>query len=124
MSPAQFAYRFRCAVHGDACDHDPKRRHIFKPDRPEPAAMTDEELLTLRITPHFLDVIARRDISPAEVADCLRRPDIVEPHDGRRRFVRGRIAVVVAADGALVTALLRDRAHWTDADARNRNGRR
>lgn len=71
-------------------------------------------------TPHFLAAMRARDIDAAEVADCLRRPDIIEPHEGRRRYVKNGLVVVVAHDGALVTALLRSRETWDNAAVRAR----
>ncbi len=77
------------------------------------------------LTHHARRVMAERDVEPEEIAEALRRPDVSEPHEGRRRFTRGPLSVVVAesADGrraVVVTVLLRRRASWSDADARNR----
>lgn len=81
----------------------------------------------VRLTRHALDVMRSRDVEPEEVADVLRTPEIVEPHKGDRRFVRGPLAVVVRdlADGTalVLTVLLRSGARWTDADARAREQR-
>lgn len=74
----------------------------------------------LRCTPHLLAKLRERDIAPEEVAECLRRPDVIEPHMGRRRFVRGSLVVVVAHDGALITVLIRSRTAWDSTVARSR----
>lgn len=82
--------------------------------------LTADELRRVRFTHHALTVMKRRDISPEEVANALADPQIVEPHQGKRRFVRDGLAVVVAPDLAIVTILLRSSVQWTDADARAR----
>ncbi|MFF0790214.1 DUF4258 domain-containing protein [Streptomyces spiralis] len=74
-----------------------------------------------RFTKHALAQMAKRDVSPEEVGEAIRRPDGTEPHQGRTRYVKGSLCVVVAADGAIVTVLLRGRATtWDDHDVINR----
>lgn len=82
--------------------------------------VTREDLRHLRCSRHALDTMRRRDISPEEVADVLLRPQVVEPHRGRYRYVRDGLTVVLAKDLTIITVLLRSGSQWTDADARNR----
>jgi hypothetical protein len=69
---------------------------------------------------HALAHMEARGVTWAEVVETCQRPHVVEPHQGRRRFVRDGLAVVVAEDGTVVTVLLRASAQWTDGDARAR----
>lgn len=62
----------------------------------------------------------RRGVSPEAVGEAIRCPDVTEPHDGRRRYIKGSLVVVVAEDGAIVTVLLRSGATWDDLDVVNR----
>jgi hypothetical protein len=81
------------------------------------------DVTNLKISAHGWRAMAARDVSPEEVVEILRRPEVVEPHDGRRRFVGKGLAVVVAGDDlspVVVTVLLRERRQWTSADARAR----
>ena len=79
----------------------------------------------LVLSAHARRVMAAREVEPEDLADALAAPDLTEPHEGRRRFIRGPLAVVVeeSADGRralVVTVLLRRRSTWTDSDARTR----
>jgi hypothetical protein len=65
--------------------------------------------------------MARRAVTWAEVVEVCEHPTIVEPpFEGRRRYHRGALCVVLGEDGTVVTVLLREVAQWTDADARAR----
>jgi len=80
-------------------------------------------LSNLRITRHAVGVMGERGVEVEEIVEILRRPDVVEPHDGKRRFVGHGLALVIAGDDerpVLVTVLLRRRDQWTNADARKR----
>lgn len=78
----------------------------------------------LTVTAHFRDAAARRGVEVDEIVEILKDPWIVEPQsDGRRRFVRNGLAIVVAGPDArpvLVTVLLRRGEQWDDAAARRR----
>lgn len=76
--------------------------------------------LHYRFSGHALEVMEARNVSPEAVGAAIREPDVVEPHQGRRRFVKGDLVVVVGPDGVIVTVLLRDRAEWTAKDCRAR----
>lgn len=81
------------------------------------------DLKNLRLTPHALSAMQRRDVEPEEVAEALVHPDCTEPVEkGRRRYVKGPLAVVVqeGAVPAVVTVLLRQSEQWTDGDMRGR----
>lgn len=80
-------------------------------------------LANLKISAHGWAAMEKRDVSPEEVVAILRRPEVVETHEGKRRFVGEGLALVVAGTDdrpVLVTVLLRERRQWTSADARNR----
>ena len=80
-------------------------------------------LQNLRITRHAVRAMGERGVEIEEVAEILKRPSIVEPHDGKRRFVGNGLALVIAGPDeapVLVTVLLRERRQWTDEDARRR----
>lgn len=80
--------------------------------------------LSLVLTEHARDVMKRRGITFEQVAEVVQRASIIEPHKGKRRFVRGDLCVVVATDPrgfkTVVTILLRSQDQWSDTDARNR----
>lgn len=79
-------------------------------------------LQNLVITHHAREALEAR---PApDLAETLTRPVVIEPHEGKRRFVGrlGLVAVVAGTDERpiLVTILLRRRGAWTDEDAQRR----
>jgi hypothetical protein len=88
--------------------------------------MTPEELRNVRFTWHAAEVMADRNVTQAQVADVLMHPEIVEPHRGKRRFIKGELVVVLADDDrrrgfyAIVTVLWRRPEAWTSADMRQR----
>lgn len=88
--------------------------------------MERDRLARLVFTTHALRAMAAREVEVEDVVDAILRPDVVEPHEGRVRYVKDGIAYVVAPlDGkrdrpVLVTVLLRTGRQWTDADARTR----
>ncbi|MFI8086875.1 hypothetical protein ACIF9R_00965 [Streptomyces sp. NPDC086080] len=74
-----------------------------------------------RFTKHVLAQMAKRDVSPEEVGEAIGCPDGTKPHQGRKGYVKGSLYVVIAADGAIVTVLLRGRATtWDDHHVINR----
>lgn len=76
---------------------------------------------TLRPSAHALETMTRRDVSWSEVIEACEHPTIAEPpYQGRRRFHRGTLCVVVAEDGTVVTVLLRGAHQWDDEQARQR----
>lgn len=80
-------------------------------------------LTNLVVTRHAIRVMAERGVEIEEVVEILRFPSVVEPHDGKRRFVGNGLALVIAGDDeepVLVTVLLRERRQWTNEDARRR----
>jgi hypothetical protein len=82
--------------------------------------MTREEAARIRLSAHALDAMARRGVEVEDLVDALLRPEVVEPNDGRVRFVRDGMAYVVAPGPVLVTVLLRERRQWSDGDALER----
>lgn len=79
----------------------------------------------VRVTAHAREVLLRRAIPWQEVAEALDRPEVTEPHEGRRRHVRrGLVAVLAEPESArpvLVTVLLREASPWDDAACRRRH---
>lgn len=78
----------------------------------------------IKITKHAFSVMAKRDIDADDIADALRRPEVVEEHEGKLRFTKNGVCVVVAEENGaatVVTVLLRERDQWTDADCRGRH---
>lgn len=76
------------------------------------------------ITRHAREARERRGIPWEAVSLTLRLPLVVEPHQGRHRIVRGRLALVVAdidqGPPVVVSMLLRGvEERWTDEDARS-----
>lgn len=74
----------------------------------------------IRLTAHAQRVMCERGVSFSEVEKAVSRPQIVEPHEGRRRFIRGDLVVVVADDRRpggsdlfVVTVLWRKLDRWT-----------
>ena len=78
----------------------------------------------LRISRHAVTQMAERLVEIEDLADVLQHPAIVEPHDGKRRFVgRSGLVAVVAGDDenpVVVTVLLRGADPWDDDEARRR----
>jgi len=82
-----------------------------------------QTLSTLKVTAHARLAMRERDVRPEEVIAVLRDPQVVEPHEGRERYVRNGLVAVIVWEGerpVLVTVLLRKRETWTNADARRR----
>lgn len=76
------------------------------------------------ITAHFREKREVRGVPWEAIAETLRHPWVVEPHQGRHRVVRGRLALVVAdlrsESPVLVSLLLRGiEERWTDDHARS-----
>lgn len=61
-----------------------------------------------------------RGVTWAQIVEACTRPHVIEPHQGRRRFTRGDLVVVVADDSTVVTVLLREQDTWNDAGFRER----
>lgn len=60
------------------------------------------------LTRHAVERCQLMGVTPAEVRAAVRNPEVVYPGEGGRRFhVAGLLAVVVAADGVVVTVLPR-----------------
>ncbi len=81
------------------------------------------DLADVVVTRHAREVRERRCIPWEAVAATLRQPWVVEPHQGRHRIVRGRLALVVADINSeapvLVSMLLRGvEQRWSDEHAR------
>lgn len=78
----------------------------------------------IRLTRHAREVMAARGVTFDEIAEVLARPEIVEPHQGKRRFVRDGVVVVVAeghrGEKVVVTVLFRRSEQWTSEDMRRR----
>ncbi len=82
--------------------------------------MTD---LRIRLPEHARDVMKRRQVSFEQLVEIISNPDIIEPHQGKRRYVKDNLCVVVASSlhgKVVITILLRKNDSWTDNDARNR----
>lgn len=85
--------------------------------------MNNEELAKLKLTGHARKAMLERGVSIADLAGVLSRPEIVEPHEGRRRFVKGDLVAVIADDATgpvLVTVLWRRPDRWTSGEMRRR----
>lgn len=79
--------------------------------------------LGIRLTEHARDVMKRRSVTFQQIVDAISQPEIIEPHKGKSRYVKGNLCVVVASSlhgKVIITILLRDPENWTDHDARNR----
>lgn len=80
--------------------------------------------LSLILTEHARQVMKRRAITFETIVSIVRDPSIIEPHDGKKRYVRDDLCVVIATDKrgfkVVVTILLRVQDQWTDADVRSR----
>ena len=77
----------------------------------------------LKFTQHAVRAMGERGVEVEEIAEILRRPEIVEPHAGKRRFIGHGLAIVVAgpdSNPVVVTVLLRRGGQWTNEDARKR----
>lgn len=81
---------------------------------------------------HFLEKKESRGIDWADVRDILENPQVVEVHNGKYRYVKDQLAIVVAfpqlhtrirpgqiENPVLVTILLRVQEKWSDEDVRN-----
>lgn len=75
-------------------------------------------------TNHARDVMRDRGVTYSDVMVTIREPQIVEPHDGARRFIRHGLVAVVSDDGAVITLLWRRREQWTSAQMRAERRRR
>lgn len=64
--------------------------------------------------------MAARGVSWGEVVTAVTHAEVSEPHQGKTRYHRGSLCVVVAPDGTVVTVLLRSTDQWTNDDARRR----
>jgi len=74
------------------------------------------DLERVEVSAHARRAMAERNVTPQQVLDALRYPEITEPHLGRRRYVRGDVAVVVDDRGGrhvVVTVLWRRGDQWT-----------
>jgi arginyl-tRNA synthetase len=72
---------------------------------------------------HFLAKREARGVDWQTVRLALEKPSVVEQNgDGRARYVRGDIAIVVQGYSTdrpvLITVLLRQQDQWTDEDVR------
>jgi len=79
--------------------------------------------LRLYLSNHAREVMKRRQITWDEVVATVERPDIIEPHQGKKRYVKGTLCVVIAPSlhgNVVVTILLREQKQWSDEDVRNR----
>ncbi|CAL9298749.1 hypothetical protein SUDANB148_02962 [Streptomyces sp. SudanB148_2056] len=78
----------------------------------------------LRVTAHAWKAMRKRDITPEELAEILRRPAVSEPHKGCVRLSLNGLTAVVATDpdgtSVVVTVLSRNAEQWTDRDVINR----
>lgn len=87
------------------------------------------DLSRLTISKHAREVIKDRDVDTALVMKTLHKPHVVEPHQGRRRFVgdNGLVCVVGGTDHepTLVTILIRDHGEagrWDNSHAQSKFG--
>lgn len=77
--------------------------------------------LPFRISDHAREQMNKRGMSRDLLLRILTRPEIVEPHMDRFRFVRDGLYVAVAPEGrtwVVVTIGLRHGENWTDDDVR------
>lgn len=91
--------------------------------QPEARPYTWDELW---FTQHSRNMMRARDITPQQVFDIMLDPEIIENQEGRLRFVRRGLVVVLGSkkhrhnNWPIVTVLLRERKQWTDKDVRER----
>ena len=73
-------------------------------------------------TPHLLEKMNARDVTWANIIEVIEKPEVIYGPDakGRRVMQKDNLSVVVAANDAVITVLLRDEEHWDDQKARNR----
>ena len=73
-------------------------------------------------TRHVVEKMNNREITWAEIVDISKNPEVVygPDHRGRRILQKGDLSIVLADNGAVVTALLRSEDKWTDKDAKER----
>lgn len=73
-------------------------------------------------TKHVLEKLATRDVTWGQIVEVVENPEVIygPDHRGKKILQRGKLSVVVAADGAVVTVLLRSEEQWDDGDARSR----
>lgn len=80
-------------------------------------------MLAIRLTHHARTKMRDRNVTFEDIAHAIERPEITEPHKGKRRYTRDNLCVVVSEEGGIkvvITILLRDTNQWTDADISNR----
>lgn len=81
--------------------------------------------LRIGLTDHARAAMKNRKVSFDQLVDIIKTPDIIEPHKGNERYVKGDLCVVVARQGSrriVITILLRHQDKWTDDDVANRKG--
>ena len=74
-------------------------------------------------TKHLLKNMRERHVTWAEVVDIIERPEVVSGPDmqGREVYHKGKLSIVVARNGDVITVLLRQEKQWTNEDAQKRN---
>lgn len=78
----------------------------------------------VRFTRHALSVMKSRDVTPEEVIEIIRNPDVTEPSEGQRRYVANGLAVAVDVrynPYVVITVLMRNREQWTNENVRTRS---
>lgn len=60
-----------------------------------------------------------RAVTWGEVVSTVTHAEVTDEHEGRKRFFRRDLCVVVAGE-VVVTVLMRSSARWTDRDVRGR----
>lgn len=74
-------------------------------------------------TKHLLKNMRDRHVSWAEIVDVVEKPEVISGPDmqGREVYQKGKLSVVVARSGDVITVLLRQEQQWTNEDAQKRN---
>lgn len=74
-------------------------------------------------TKHLLKNMRARHVTWAEIVDTVDNSEVVHGPDiqGRQTYQKGKLSVVVARSGDVITVLLRQEKQWTNEDAQKRN---
>lgn len=74
-------------------------------------------------TKHLLKNMRERHVTWAEIVDIIDHPEVISGPDmqGRSVYQKGKLSVVVARKGDVITVLLRQEQQWTNEDAQKRD---
>ena len=77
-------------------------------------------------TKHLVKNMRERHVTWGEIVDIVDHPEVVTSPDmqGRQLYQKGKLSVVVARNGDVITVLLRQEQQWTNEDAKKRNSQK